>query len=76
MVKEIKRHILASPFRPFTLIMSSGQRYKVPTADHAGFSPTGTQAVIWFNDGSSVILSAIHMTAIETEGDIGQTVRV
>jgi len=56
--------------------MSSGQRYKVPTADHAGLSPTGTQAVIWFDDGSSVILSAIHMTAIETEGDIGQTVRV
>jgi hypothetical protein len=76
MVKEIKRHISASPFRSFTLIMSSGQRYNVPTANHAGLSPTGSQAVIWFNDGSSVMLSTLHMTAIETEGDMGQTVRV
>lgn len=70
MVKELKRHISASPFTPFTLIMSSGQQYKVPTPDHAGLSPTGSHAVIWFDDDSSVTLSTLHMTAIESEGDM------
>ena len=45
--------------------MSSGQRYQVASADHAGVSPTGGRVVIWFDDEGSVTISGLHIVALE-----------
>lgn len=37
--QEIREFAVATPFVPFTLVSSSGERYKVPTQDHIFFAP-------------------------------------
>ena len=44
--------------------MSSGQRYPVASADHAGVSPTGGRVVVWFDDEGSVTVSGLHIVAL------------
>ena len=62
---DIRRYLQAGPFQPFAIITSSWHRYEIPSADRAGMSPEGNRIVIWFDDGGSVTLSALHITAIE-----------
>ena len=51
--------------RPFTIVTSSGRRYPVPSADHAGINPQGTRVVVWFDDEASVTVAGLHVAAIE-----------
>ena len=73
MIDEIKRRLAENPFQPFTLISSSGIKYRIASREHVGFSPQGGRLVIFFDDDSSVILAALHITAIEEEPSIQQT---
>ncbi len=72
MLTLIKELLEADPFVPFHVVSSSGRTYRVPTHDHASFSPTGKQLVIWFDDDGSVTLSALHIASVEK--DAPQTV--
>lgn len=65
MIGDIRQLLQSRPFVPFTVVTSGGNRYDVATADHADFNPRGTRAVIWFDDGSSVTISGLHVAAIE-----------
>src|SRR5439155_24305648 len=50
MIADIRQHLEAALFEPFTIVTSSGTRYGVPSADHAGLNPRGTRVVVWFDD--------------------------
>jgi hypothetical protein len=50
-----------------SIVTSSGNRYRVATADHAGINPQGSQVVVWFDDEGSVTLSGLHIVALEQE---------
>jgi hypothetical protein len=65
MIEDVRHHLEAGPFEPFAIVTSSGHRYDVPSADHAGINPRGNGVVIWFDDGGSVTLSALHIAAVE-----------
>ena len=65
MVADIRQHLQAAPFEPFTIVTSSGRRYPVPSADHASFNPQGTRVVVWFDDDASVTIAGLHVAAIE-----------
>ncbi len=65
MIPDIRRHLHNTPFEPFTIVTGGGDKYTVVTSDHAGINPTGTRVVVWFDDGSSVTISDIHIVAIE-----------
>lgn len=65
MIEDIRHYLEAGPFEPFSIVTSSGHRYTVPSADHASINPRGNRVVIWFDDGGSVTLSALHITAVE-----------
>lgn len=67
MIADIQRHLQAGPFEAFTIVTSSGDRYRVATPDHAGIHPRGSRVVVWFDDESSVTLSGLHIVAIEKE---------
>jgi hypothetical protein len=67
MTPDVRQHLLAVPFQAFSIVTSAGQRYPVPSSDHAGVNPRGTRVVIWFDDGGSVTISALHIAAIEQE---------
>jgi len=65
MISDIRQHLQAAPFEPFTIVTSSGKRYPVQSADHAGLNPGGTRVVVWFNDDASVTIAGFHLVAIE-----------
>ena len=65
MIAEIRRLLAEVPFRPFTIVTSSGKQYTVASPDHAGFNPSGTRVVVWFDDESSAHVSALHIVAIQ-----------
>ena len=56
------------PFEPFAIVTSSGIRYRVPSADHATINPQSSRVVVWFEDESGVIISGLHIAAVEKEG--------
>jgi hypothetical protein len=66
--EDIKERLHKTPFEPFVVVMSSGQKYRIPSAEHAGLNPKGDRIVIWDDDGIPVILSALHITSIEEAG--------
>jgi hypothetical protein len=67
MIVNIQRFPEAGPFAPFFIVTSSGNRYRVATADHAGINPRGSQVVVWFDDESSVRVPGLNVAAIEKE---------
>ena len=71
MVADIRRHLQAAPFEPFTIVTSSGRRYPVLSADHANFNPQGTRVVVWFDDDASVTIAGLHVAAIEKGNPLG-----
>jgi len=71
MIGDVRQHLEAVPFEPFTIVTTSGRRYPVTTADHGGSNPQGSRVVVWFDDDSSVTISGLHIAAIEK----GQTSR-
>jgi hypothetical protein len=67
MIGDVRKLLDQRPFVPFSVVTSAGQKYRIPTPDHAGFNPRGTRVVVWFDDDSSVTLSALHLTALEVD---------
>lgn len=70
MIGDVRQHLGARPFEPFVIVTSSGQRYRVPSSEHAGINPRGSRVVVWFDDGSSVTLSGLHIVAVEKEAPV------
>ena len=67
MIAGIRQLVQATPFEPFFIVTSSGNRYRVASADHAGINPQASRVVVWFDDESSVTLSGLHIAALEKE---------
>jgi hypothetical protein len=65
MIGDIRQHLEAAPFEPFTIVTTSGRRYSVRTADHAGLNPQGTRVVVWGDADTSVTIAGLHVAAIE-----------
>ncbi len=65
MIGDIRRLLEAGAFEPFSIVTSSGNSYRIASADHAGINPRGSRVVIWFDDDSSVTVSGLHIVAIE-----------
>ena len=67
MIADVRQYLHASPFDPFVIVTNSGSRYRVATADHAGINPLGNRIVVWFDDGGSLTVAALHIAAIEKD---------
>ena len=68
MIADIRHLLETGPFEPFAIVTSSGDRIRVASSDHAGIHPNGRRVVIWFDDGGSITVSALHIVAVEKEG--------
>jgi hypothetical protein len=66
-IADIRQLLEAGPFEPFFIVTSSGNRYRVASADHASINPQGSRVVVWLDDESSVTLAGLHITAVEKE---------
>ena len=68
MIADVRHFLESGRFEPFAIVTSSGIRYRIPSADHATINPQGSRVVVWFDDESGVIISGLHIAAIEKEG--------
>ena len=68
MIADVHHFLESGPFEPFAIVTSSGVRYRVPSADHATINPQGSRVVVWFEDESGVIISGLHIAAVERDG--------
>ena len=67
MIADVRQFLESGPFEPFARVTSSGNRYRIPSADHATINPQGSRVVVWFEDESGVIISGLHISAVEKE---------
>ena len=73
MIGDLRRLIAAEPFLPFTIHMASGAQWRIHTVDHVAVSPKGARAIVFADDDSSVIVSALLIDHISTDPDPAQT---
>lgn len=64
-IADALRLLSVRPFKPFSVVTSAGQAYRVESPDHAHADPRRTRFVIHLDDGTSVILPALHLAGIE-----------
>jgi hypothetical protein len=66
MLEEIRRLVSATPFQPFTLFLTDGRSFRVPTADHIFIYPSG---LIGLEDDGGVVnfLRANQLTGVELQ---------
>ena len=67
MIGDVRQFLHTGPFEPFVIVTSSGNRYRIHSADHATINPQGSRVVVWFDDESGVIISGLHIAAVERE---------
>jgi hypothetical protein len=63
-IGDIKRHLENVPFVPFTIRMTDGREYPVPTLDHIYFPPVGSRVVVSDDQGYIIALPSLHMSGI------------
>ena len=62
---KVRQRLGQVPVDPFRIVTTSGRAYDVPTADHASTLPVLRTIQIGRDDGSSVDILALHISAIE-----------
>jgi len=67
MIADVRHFLESGPFEPFVIVTSSGNRHRVPSADHATINPQSSRVAVWFDDESGVIISGVHIAAVEKE---------
>ena len=67
MIGDVRRFLSTGPFEPFVIVTSRRNRYRIQSADHATINPQGSRVVVWFDDESGVIISGLHIAAVERE---------
>ena len=66
MIDEIARRLHATPFEPFSILTTDGSKYRVPHQDHAFISPRGTRVVVFDDNDTSAMLTALHIVAVKS----------
>lgn len=69
MIPEIREAICATPFVPFTIELSDGRRFRVPSGDHAFIWPRGTALYVYPDDDHVLWMSPRHITSMEFDRD-------
>lgn len=67
MIADVRQSLQSGLFEPFVIVTNSGNRYRIPSADHATINPQGSRVAVWFDDQSGVIISGLHIAAVERE---------
>ena len=68
MKEEIYRLLHARDFQPFTILMSDGEKYHVPTRDHAAVAPGRGTFVVFFDDKSvGTFLPLRQISGVQTD---------
>lgn len=65
MTGDIQKHLLITPFEPFSVRTADGCEYPAPTVDHIYITPgPSSRVVISDNDGIPVVLPGLLISSI------------
>ncbi len=64
MIDDIRERIHAQPFVPFTIYVTDGREYHVPTTDHAHVPPNGMRVSVWTDDNRHYILPQRQISGV------------
>ena len=68
-IAELMRRLAHVPFVPFMIVMSSGDRHVVPTADHLTITRLLRQIVLETDEPRIVDINPLHVVSIERVGE-------
>jgi hypothetical protein len=74
-VKAIQDFLNAAPFRPFTLVTASGEKYRVPHPDYVTFTPSRRVALVYQDEELFNALDVLTITDIQPGGKQPRTKR-
>ena len=74
MLGELRKLIAARPFLPFTIYTAGGAVLSVPTADHIAVAPAGARVVVFDDDGTANLASALLIDRIVTGSGSAESV--
>ena len=63
----------AVPFVPFTIHLADGGQLRVPTMDHVAVAPVGRRVIVFRDDGTHAIVSALLVSRITVEQEDAST---
>ena len=67
MKEDIRKLIHALPFVPFTIHLADGGQLRVPTVDHVAVPPAGGRVLVFHNDGTWDMLSALLISRVTVD---------
>ena len=65
MIPRIRELLHNTPFVPFTIRISDGREYVIPTADHAAVNPSRTRVIVFSDDDSQAEVAALLVAAVD-----------
>jgi hypothetical protein len=68
MIADIRKLVHTVPFVPFTIHLADGGQLRVPTVDHVAIGPTGSRVIVFADDDTHDILSALLISRITVDG--------
>ena len=71
--KAILDFLNAAPFRPFTLVTASGEKYNVPHPDYVTFTPSRRVALVYRDEELFSALDVLTITDIQPGGQRPRT---
>jgi len=69
MTVDVREHLNARPFVPFTIHIADGRSFRVPTPDHAHVWPTRARVSVYTDDGPEHILPGLLISGITKDSD-------
>lgn len=67
MIGDLRRLIAARSFVPFTIHTADGGQLRVPTVDHIAVSPTGARVIVFADDDSTILVSALLISRLTAD---------
>jgi len=69
MKEDIRKLVHAVPFTPFIIHLANGGQLRVPTVDHVAVPPAGGRVMVFHDDGTWDMPSALLISRITVERD-------
>ena len=73
MIGDIKKHLEAKQFSPFTIHMADGRQIPVPTCDHIALSPA--RVIVTHDDDTWDVLPGLLMSGLTFDSPKTQSER-
>lgn len=69
MTEQIRNLLGRARFRPFEIVTTDGEVFRIPSVDHAHVPPGGFRVVVWDDRGVHSTISVRHIVRINESAE-------